>query len=222
MGQIITRVNTDKKVIALTFDGCESQHATYIDCKIVDYLVQNKIPATIFLTGKFAYRNRIELGKLKKYPFFEFENHSLSHYQHMEELPESKFNKEVDKNQKMIKWITGRTPKYFRFPAGNYDEKTLAEVQNKGLKVVHWTYASGDPDKSFTAEVLEKEIDSSTAPGDILIFHINGKGFHTAEALPKFIDDLRKQGYSFVTVDQLILMGNKQEVLTATPQKKGQ
>ena len=217
-GQVITHINTEKKVIALTFDGCENRHASYLDCGIVDYLVKNKIPATFFLTGRFAYRNREDLRKIKSYSFFEFENHSLNHTQHMEKLPAAKFYKDIDKNQKMIKWITGRTPKYFRFPAGNYDEKSLAAIQGLGLKVVHWTFASGDPDKNISGDMLEKEIDSTARPGDILIFHVNGRGVHTAEALPKFIEDLKKEGYTFITVDQLVNINEKKP--TATIEKK--
>ena len=202
--QVVTHVNTEKKVIALTFDGCENKHASYLDCNIIDFLTANKIPATFFLTGKFAYRNREDLKKIRNYSFFEFENHSLNHIQHMEKLSAGKFYREVDKNQKMVKWITGRTPKYFRFPAGNYDDRSLKTVEDMGLQVVHWTYASGDPDKNISCNMLENEIDSVTRPGDILIFHANGRGVHTAEALPKFIKDLKAQGYTFVTLDQLM------------------
>jgi len=207
--QVVTRVLTSKKVVALTFDGCENRHASYLDCGIIDYLVQNKIPATFFLTGKFAYRNMTDLRKIKNYPFFEFENHSLNHIQHMEKLSTYKFYKDIAKNQKMIRWITGKTPKYFRFPGGNYDDNTLKAVESMGLQVVHWTYASGDPDKNISSEMLAKEVDSLTTPGDILIFHVNGRGAHTAEALPKLVEDLRKQGYTFVTVDQLMKMEDK-------------
>ena len=45
---------------------------------------------------------------------------------------------------------------------------------------------------------------TNVAPGDILIFHINGRGFHTAEALPQIIDRLQADGYRFVLVSEYI------------------
>jgi hypothetical protein len=41
-------------------------------------------------------------------------------------------------------------------------------------------------------------------PGDILIFHINARGWHTAEALPRIADDLQAQGYRFVLVSDYV------------------
>ena len=62
------------------------------------------------------------------------------------------------------------------------------------LKVVHWTYASGDPDKNIKAPALENEINEMTKPGDILIFHINGRGWSTGKALPEIVKELHAKG----------------------------
>jgi hypothetical protein len=47
------------------------------------------------------------------------------------------------------------------------------------------------------------------APGDVLIFHINGRGVHTAEAMPAIVQGLEKAGYRFVLVSDYV--GKKRE-----------
>jgi peptidoglycan/xylan/chitin deacetylase (PgdA/CDA1 family) len=196
--------NVSGKVVAFTFDACESKKPSYFDEGILNYLVKNKIPASIFLSGKFARRNATEIRKLKKDNFIEFENHSLDHYNHMEKLSRAQVIHEIEANEKLVTSITGRKPEYFRFPAGNYNAEDLHIVDSLGLKVVHWTYASGDPDKHINADKLTNEVLTKTRSGDILIFHINRRGWHTAEALPRIVEGLKAQGYTFVKLDQVI------------------
>jgi len=204
---IIKGIETTKKEIALTFDACESKKAAYFDSSIVNYMTKNKIPFTIFLGGKFAMRNAKEVRALSKLPFIEFENHSMNHHNHMDRMSDAQVISEVNQAEKVIYKLTGRKPEYFRFPAGNCNQRTINDVENQGLKIVHWTYASGDPDKEITPIMLENEVDEMTKPGNILIFHINGRGYSTGAALPEIVDYLKKKGYSFVTVDQLLHKG---------------
>jgi len=194
-----------QKKVALTFDACESKTPAFFDKTILNYVIENKIPVTIFVAGKFALQNEAELKYLAHtYPFMEFENHSMNHINHMERLSDAKVVKEVMDNEKLLTRITGRKPEYFRFPAGNYNQHDLQIVQNLGLKVVHWTYASGDPDKNIKAPALENEINQLTKPGDILIFHINGRGWSTGQALPTIVKDLKAKGYQFMNVDKVV------------------
>jgi peptidoglycan/xylan/chitin deacetylase (PgdA/CDA1 family) len=122
----------------------------------------------------------------------------------MERLSDSRVISEVAENEKLIAEMTGRKPAFFRFPAGNYNQHDLELVNGLGLKVVHWTYASGDPDKNIKAPALEKEINDLTRPGNILIFHINGRGWSTGTALPEMVKNLRSKGYSFVKLDEVV------------------
>jgi len=193
------------KKVALTFDACESKTPAYFDQSILKYIEDNKIPASIFLAGRFAERNEAEIKEIvKKYPNIEFENHSMNHINHMDRLSDNKVINEVEQNEKLVASITGRAPEYFRFPAGNYNQHDLELVNSMGLKVVHWTYASGDPDKNIKAPALENEIKTMTKPGDILIFHINGRGWSTGQALPTIISNLKAQGYSFVRLEDVV------------------
>lgn len=201
---VITHLPGHERVIALTFDACETKTPSYFDRSILDYLLAQHLPCTFFISGKFARRNEAELKLLAKNPQVEIENHTLNHYQHMERLPPSQVVREVQDNETLLTSITGHAPRFFRFPAGNYDQKTLGLVEGLGYRVVHWSFASGDPDKHVTPEHLTSWVLAKARPGDILIFHINGRGYSTGKALPGIVDALRHRGFRFVRLDEVL------------------
>ncbi len=198
---IITRLPTDDRVVALTFDACETKTPALLDSKISDYLVKEKIPFTIFVTGRFARHNVAALTALSRLDFVEIENHSLNHDNHMERLSDEAIRHEVEDNDALLAGITGRHSRYFRFPAGNASPRAIADVEGLGYKVVHWSFASGDPVRDLTANELTRWVVARTGPGGILVFHINGRGWSTGEALPGIVAQLRRRGYRFSRLD---------------------
>ncbi len=201
---IITRLSTHDKVVVLTFDACETKSPAFLDKRIVRFIVEQKIPCSIFVSGKFAERNRAALFDLARHEFIRLENHSWSHFQHMEKLRHDEFERDVLSNGQLLYEITGRRPVFFRFPAGNHDQRTVSAVKALGYRVVHWTFASGDPDKRLTPERLAQWVLSQTREGSILIFHINGRGHHTGEALPQIVKELRRKGYRFAALEEML------------------
>jgi peptidoglycan-N-acetylglucosamine deacetylase len=214
--EVITRLPGNEKVVALTFDACETETPAHFDKAILAFLLGERIPFTLFVSGKFARRNAGELEELAKHPFVEIENHSLNHHQHMERLDEATIKWEVEENARVIANISGKETMFFRFPAGNYDSRTLQLVESLGFKVVHWTFPSGDPDRKITADKLSGWVLSRTKPGSILIFHINGRGYRTGEALPTIVSQLRKRGYRFVMTNEMIPGGNSLKTAVQT------
>lgn len=202
--EVITSLHTDEKVVALTFDACETKTPSYFDKKILNYLIQEKIPSTFFISGKFAERNRKELSEIAKFPFISIQNHSYEHYLHMEKMTENQIIEDINKASRILKEITGKEPIYFRFPGGNYDNKTLKIVENLGLKVVHWSFESGDPDRKMTPTMLLNRVKSKTKNGSIMIFHINGRGWHTGDALPEIISFLREENYIIAPLEEVL------------------
>lgn len=194
-----------KKEVALTFDACETVTPSYFDPTILGYLVEHKIPATFFVSAKFAKRNFQQLQQISKnYPFIEIENHSNHHYMHMEDLNASEVVDEIRSTEEILYQATGRKTKYFRFPGGNYNEATLRNVESLGYKIVHWSFPSGDPDKHLAAEKIIDWVTSKTRSGDILIFHINGRGYTTPKTLPVIVKDLQEKGYVFTRIDKVL------------------
>ncbi len=202
--EIVTRLPTTDKVVALTFDACESKTPAFLDRGIADYLLGEKIPFTLFVTGRFARHNQDALKDLAAHDFVELENHSLDHDNHMERMTDEQIRHQIADNDELLAGITGRHTRFFRFPAGNHDDRGVALAEQLGYRVVHWRFPSGDPAKEVTAAHLEEWVLSQTRPGDILIFHINGRGWHTAEALPHIVAELRKRGYRFTTLAEAL------------------
>lgn len=208
--EIITGLGTTEKIVAFTFDGCESITPSYLDTGIVKFVLEEGLPCSLFVSGKFAQRNRQELHELAAHDFIKVENHSWSHYNHMEKFQPEAVEREVKATDSLITEITGRKPQFFRFPAGNYDRRSVKTVESLGYRIVHWTFASGDPDPHLTTKRLINSVLSRVHGGSILIFHINGRGYRTAEALPTIVSELKQRGYRFVSLEEMLGDGGRE------------
>ncbi|HVY89894.1 MAG TPA: polysaccharide deacetylase family protein [Hyphomonadaceae bacterium] len=201
---VVNHLPTSEKVIAITFDACEAGKPAVLDEKIVGVLKQEGIPFTVFLGGRFVRDNAAAVEELAKTANVEFENHSWSHPKDMRELDDADVQYQVTRAAQEIEKVTGRKPKYFRFPGGNDDDRTISLVEGLGYRVVHWDKPSADPDPKISVEKLSSYMLSMAHPGAILVFHINGRGVETATALPGIIAKLKEKGYSFVKVDDVL------------------
>jgi len=111
---------------------------------------------------------------------------------------------EVERADAMISHVTGRHPTLFRFPGGNADDRTVAIVRGLGYTIVHWRWAEGDPAPGVDADRLVEQTLARTRAGDVLIFHVNGRGWHTAQALPRIVDGLEAKGFRFVLLREAL------------------
>lgn len=201
---VITRLPTRAREVALTFDACEAVERAHLDHGITDFLVERRVPFTVFMGGRFARDNAADVRALAQHEFVAIGNHSWSHPRDMRELDDERVRSEVRRAAAMIESTTGRRTTLFRFPGGNADERTVGIVRALGYQVVHWRWAEGDPSPTVAADTLVAQTLARTRPGDILIFHVNGRGWHTAEALPRIVDGLAARGYRFVTVAEVL------------------
>jgi len=201
---VIETLPTTDKVIALTFDACEAGQPVSFDHGVLDYLLEHKIPFTVFATGRFVETNRADVEALSKLDFVEIENHSWSHPNTMSHFTADAVVRQFERSQHAIEEVTGRAPQFARFPAGNYNKAGLHALEERGLKVVHWRWATGDPDPRESANALFNRVVTKVQSGDVVIFHINGRGVHTAEALPRIVEQLEADGYRFVLISDYI------------------
>lgn len=95
----------------------------------------------------------------------------------------------------------------FRFPFGTCHKQALEEVYKHGQLPIQWNIVTGDPAFGQSARRIASIVKQRAKPGAIIIAHANGRGRNTARALPLFIPDLKKQGYEFVTVSELLAAG---------------
>ncbi len=195
--EIITRLPTHDSVIALTFDACESVTPSYFDTAVLHYIIRNELPATLFISGKFARRNEPLLNGLSELPFIEIENHSHDHAQHMERLTLPDVFADVERARGILDTIAPVKTRFFRFPGGNHDRRSLLAVNQMMYSIVHWTFPSGDADPLIPGERIIEWNVSQARPGAIMIFHVNGRGYKTRNTLPVIVEELRNRGYRF-------------------------
>ena len=197
---VVTRLPTREKVIVLSFDACQAGERMTLDHAITDILVSRAVPFTIFVGGRFARDNAAVLKELASHSFVDLENHSWSHPRDLRALDDDRVRAEVTRAEAMVRATTGRKTRLFRFPGGNADERTVALVRGLGYTVVHWRWPEGDPDPAIDAGRLIEQTLARARAGDILIFHVNGRGWHTAEALPRILDGLAAKGFRVVSL----------------------
>lgn len=201
--ELVTQGPTSRREVALTFDACQARSPAGFDKKIVDILCKKKVKATFFLGGAWAKAHPKESSALGTEPLFEIAQHSYFH-PHYTALDKRQALADMSRAQDAVIKTTGRTPRYFRPPYGEFNSDTLQCAKQLGLKVVLWSIVTGDPDKNVKATAIIKTVLTKARPGSIVVMHVNGRGWHTAEALPGLIDGLRAKGYRLVTVSDLL------------------
>ncbi len=201
---LVSRGNPDLPRVALTFDLCQRPgRQSGFDETIVDILVRKGAQATFFLGGDWIRTHPGETARLAAIPLFELGNHSWSHPD-LRTLDEGALVAEIEKTQQLLEAATGRSNRLFRLPYGWHDERTLAVIASLGFTTIQWDVVTGDPDPKVSAAAIRRAVAADTRNGSIIILHANGRGWHSAEALPGIIDDLRSRGFELVTVSGLL------------------
>jgi peptidoglycan/xylan/chitin deacetylase (PgdA/CDA1 family) len=198
--------------IALTFDACTTTREGHpFDARIPAILDSMRAPATLFVGGGWAERERVELQQLGRDPLLEIANHSFSH-PHLKRLSDERIREELTRAQSAIASVIGRTPTLFRAPYGELDPRVVKIAASLGLTTIEYDLPSGDPDAHASRERLVNWVVTRARPGSIVVMHMNHPTFHTAEALPDIIAGLRSRGFDLVTVSALLKGSTLQDV----------
>lgn len=189
-----------EKTIYLTFDN--GYEAGFTE-SILNTLKQEEVSATFFLTGHYLtsatplVKRMVEDGHI-------IGNHSYDH-PNMANLSESQMKDEWHRFDHKLKEITGvdRTT-YFRPPKGIFNEKLLAYGNELGYRHIFWSVAFVDwhEDKPQGKSYAYNELMKQLHPGAVILMHTVSSD--NAEALPDFIRDAKKKGYTFKTLDDLV------------------
>lgn len=189
--------------IALTFDACCTGKPDEYDAQVVDILLREKAPATLFLSGRWVEKNAERATFLSTLEQFEIANHSYYH-PHLTEATDERVTRELTRTQNILKQVTGKAARYFRAPYGEVDERVAKLASEAGLTTIQYDLASGDPDPGLSAEKIAATVLREARGGSIIVFHMNKNGVHTAEMLPAIISGLRQKGFTLVTVGELL------------------
>lgn len=197
-GEILDRIHTKDKVVALTFDDGPNKHVP----EILRMLDEGKIKATFFLVGEDIdtfpelARSILDMGH-------QIGNHSYSHKRMIFKWPQF-IRLEVLKTDDAIRRIGYTEEIVFRPP---YGKKLLYLPRHLGLlgkKTIMWNV---NPDARLFLHTnpkrFAKHVVKYTKPGSIILLHPMN---NTADrlAIPKIIQNLKQKGYQFVTVHELL------------------
>jgi peptidoglycan/xylan/chitin deacetylase (PgdA/CDA1 family) len=205
-----TRLNTDQKVLALTFDACGGQRSLGYAVKLIQYLETEKISATLFISGRWMDANPEIFKKLSKNPLFEIENHGLNHkpcsaigrsvYGIEGTKSVGEIYDEIELNALKILNLSGRKPKYYR-PGTPYCDEICVEIANVlGYEVVNFS-VRGDAGTTYSKRRV-KEALSKALPSSIILLHMNHPESETAEGVIAAIPKLKRRGFRFVKLSE--------------------
>jgi peptidoglycan-N-acetylmuramic acid deacetylase len=193
--------NPNKKEIYLTFDnGYENGYTA----KILDVLKEKKVPATFFVTGHYLNTAPDLVKRMVKEGHI-VGNHSW-HHPDLTQVSNERLQEELESVRKKTEELTGQKGMmYLRPPRGIFSERTLAIARELGYYHVFWSLAFVDwrTDNQKGWKYAYDNMIKQIHPGAIILLHTVSKD--NADALAKVIDDLRKQGYTFKSLDDLMV-----------------
>lgn len=208
-----------EKVVALTFDadmtadqGPRAAAGERFDNpELIALLRRLKVPSTVFMTGRWAEEYPAQAKSIGTDDLFEVANHSYSHHAFTADcygLPvvaKESMARDVERAFSAFREAGVRNVvPYFRFPGGCYDDAALGALAPANVTAVQWDVVSGDAFATDAGAVAEQVLDG-VRPGSLVVLHCTRSAAPvTAEAISRIVPELRKRGYRFVKVSELM------------------
>ena len=183
---------------------------------LINILAEYEVPATFFVVGAWVDKYPESVKQLND-AGHRIENHSNTH-PHMPQLSRAQISNELTACNEKIAAVTGRTPKLFRPPYGDYDNNTIDATAELSMYCTQWSVDSLDWKENATAQSICHRVVSKVKNGSIVLFHNDAE--HTPEALPQILKTLKDQGYEFVFIEDLIYKDNYKIIHDGTQCKK--
>ncbi len=198
-GVLISHVNTDQKVVALTFDDAPTEYTN----EVLKILSKNNVHATFYAIGQ-SLENYPDQAKAIVQQGNELGNHSYSHKRFI--LKSQSFIKNEIKKTDLLIRNAGYTGEItFRPPNGKKLFGLPWYLSQNNIKTIMWNL---EPDTYFSnnTNLIVKNVFENIRPGSIILLHpFCGKNCESdREALPKIISGLKEKGYIFVTISELL------------------
>ncbi|MFF8833228.1 polysaccharide deacetylase family protein [Streptomyces sp. NPDC015131] len=182
--------------IALTFDAGPGKDTP----RLLDILKEEKVPATFFLLGSKHVDRYPDVVRRIAAEGHEVANHTWTH-RNLTDIEPDEVRQELSRTQEAIERLTGRKPTLMRPPQGRTDD-TVSEISRElGLSQVLWSVTAKDYSTTDSALIRQRTLDGARKDGIILLHDIYDG---TVPAVPGIIDELKKRGFTFVTVPQLL------------------
>ncbi|MER2108462.1 MAG: polysaccharide deacetylase family protein [Solibacillus sp.] len=191
----------DQKIAYLTFDNGYENGFTE---SILNTLRDEEVPATFFLTGHYV-KSAPDLVKQMVKDGHIIGNHSYGH-PNMARLSAAEMKKEWQLFDDALRELTDVERTYYaRPPEGIFSEEVLRVGNEAGYRHMFWSIAFKDwlKDERRGADYAYNALMEQLHPGAVILMHTVAQD--NAEAMPAFIRDAKKQGYTFASLDDLVL-----------------
>jgi peptidoglycan/xylan/chitin deacetylase (PgdA/CDA1 family) len=197
--------------VALTLDACSGRY----DEALIDFLVKNRIPATLFATKRWLDRNAGAVATLNaNRDLFDIENHGERHipavigkdrevYGIAGAQDLAHLRREVQEGARAVEKATGVAPLWYRAATGVYDPQAIDEIRRLGFKIAGFSVNADDGASLSKASVVRRL--RRVKAGDVIIAHMNKPDSETAQGLSAGLPELLDRGYVFVRLDQVEL-----------------
>lgn len=192
--------DTSEKKIYLTFD--EGYENGYTE-QILDVLKEKKVPAAFFCTGDYLKCNAEIINRMIKEGHI-IGNHTWNHPRMPEVSDYEQFKNELTEFDSYLYENFKVKSNYFRYPEGEFSEKTLAMINDLGYHTFFWSLAYKDWERDVTkgTDYAVAQVTDQIHNGAIILLHAVSPD--NANALPVIIDTLRKEGYEFASLDCIV------------------
>ncbi|WP_086824822.1 polysaccharide deacetylase family protein [Allokutzneria sp. NRRL B-24872] len=200
-GELVHRVQTPEKVVALTLDDGPTDLAP----EVLRQLAELRVPATFYLNGS-DLAARPHLGKQIRVAGHELANHSYSH-QRMALVGPEFVRREVEDTDRELRAAGQDGEITFRPPFGKKLWTLPSYLAEHNRVTVMWD-VEPDSGVDHDAATIVRTTLEQTRPGSIILMHVMYPSrAQSRAAIPGIVSGLREQGYRFVTVSELLKLG---------------
>ena len=200
-GEIVPRVNTSRKIVALTFDDGPTPAATD---QILAILAEENVKATFFVIGGELEQN-LEQGKKLVAAGHELGNHSYSHVRMLLVTP-SFVRDEIERTDQLIRNTGYQGEILFRPPYGKKLFTLPYYLSRTGRKTIAWDIEPDSyPEIAADSDKIANYVETAARPGSIIILHVMYPNRRESmKSVKKIVERLRAEGYEFKTVLELL------------------
>jgi len=208
--QIVPQAGATRRV-ALTLDACSGK----FDDDLIQFLIVNRIPATIFATEKWLNNNPYGVSVIKAHlDLFDVEDHGANHipavigagrkvYGIPGEPDIIHLRHEVTEGARAIEETIGVAPHWYRGATAEYDPAAIAEIRKLGYEIAGFSI-NADSGATLKKLAIEERL-KHVRGGDVIIAHMNKPASDSAEGLSVSLKHLLNKGFVFVRLDQVDL-----------------
>ncbi len=203
-GGITHRVNTNEKVIALTFDDAPTKYSD----EVVGILEEKGVKATFYTVGQNIEKSPDKAKNIVAHGH-ELGNHSYSHQRFL--LKSFSFVElEIQKTNELIRNVGYKGEITFRPPNGKKLISLPLYLYQHNIKTITWdvepdTYLPNNINEDEKVKFLVNYTISNTKPGSIILLHpLCTSCTSGRQALREIIDKLQSNGYKFLTISELL------------------